>query len=234
MKTLVTLSTICLVAVQCFAQQKSVTPIKIDEFEAIRSDSQTMAAKTELFLDKLSKSPRTTHGVIIIYPQLMTTCSLLNPLKTDEETVELVSHVVAEHKGISKKRVKILKANPYLRTTTEFWFVPKGAKRPEPENREFYPNCCCPKIDIIGPAQIDITSGKISLAVQLSTDLDTDRIKYQWEASGALISSGQGTNKIEVDVSKVSMSTLKVSVRLQVRSVCNCPIFASTEIPIVK
>ena len=225
---------VSVIAIQSFSQNTTISATKIDEYNDAKSTSETIETKTQLFLDGLSRSPRTTNGVIIVYPKLISTCSFSNPWKPDRKTLEFVSHLVAEYKDISKNRVKILSGNPYLRTTAEFWFVPKGAKQPEPEKKEFDPNCCCPTIDIIGPAQIDPTSGKVSLAVQLQPDSNTDGVKYQWEASGAVISSGRGTDVIEVDVSKLRTSTLKVSVKLQVQSICNCPTFASIEIPVSK
>ena len=136
MKALVILFAICLVAIQCFAQDKFLAATKVDEYEGTKSVSPTIETKIRAFLDRLSKLPRTTNGVIIIYPEFISTCSLSHPWKSDEETVQLVAHTVAEYKDISKNRFKIIRADPYLRTTTEFWLVPKGAKQPEPEKKE--------------------------------------------------------------------------------------------------
>ena len=229
--------TLLLASFISLAAQNTVKPAeasKVDEFNDARSDYNALVEKAHAFLDKLAAQPRSVRGVVIVYPEFQVRCISFNEMwKVNDELDAFISRIVKLRTDITSDRIVIVRGHAdFQRSSAEFWMVPDGAPAPQPRVIEFDPGHCCPTVTLVGPTKTSRSTGKISFFVYLRPVSFSDGLKYEWKVTGGTIVSGQGSDEIVVDISKLISPSLTVSVSFSSREWA-CPESSSLTIPIL-
>lgn len=235
MRSLPIIALSLLIAGQCLAQSPAEA-VKVAEYNDTKSDFKALSEKTHAFLDKLAEHPRAGKGVVIVYPQLRVQCSTFKDMwSEDDEIYAFILRIVKLRTDISTDGIVVIRGNSDIRpSSAEFWIVPDGAETPQPRMIEFDPGHCCPTITLAGPSKVSRSGGKVSFFVYLRPSSFGKELSHEWKVSGGTIVSGQESDEIVVDVSKLKTSSLIVSVEFTGNPSFSCPTTASMTVSVLK
>ncbi len=196
---------ICLSFFSFASAQKNVVALKFDEFDD-SSDNQfypyeeiTLSQRIERLVKQVKKE-RGVKVYIIYY-----LARQINDGKTYKITnwATQTESEVRYKANLEDENVVTINGGYREKNTLEYWIAPKNAALPAPsptfdESDTFV----CPKISVDGDARgFDKTK---SIDFFVSTFDSKAETAFQWKVSAGEIVSGQGTNKITVDLKNVN------------------------------
>ncbi len=186
-----------------FAQEIPVA-VRIAEYDDKTEKIETFAEKTNLFLDKLSKSPQTTMGFIAVFGKDYSTYKVLS---------EKVASIISKNPNLKSRVETFIPGVRYRETDksdykSEFWLIPEGAESPY---TPFCINCLCPTISVSGTESISNETSAITFTANVSGGSQDDGT-YNWKVSAGKIIEGQGTAVIKVDAEGAKEITATVEI----------------------
>lgn len=217
------LSCLLLISLSVLAQENKWA-IKFDEFSKTRN-SGLLTDRTNRFIKQMAKEPQINKAVIIYY----------NPRKGLyglEEWVEYALGMLKRSNKIATERIVLIDGGVRETESLEFWIVPEGAELPKP-NPHFDESeaISCPEIRVAGDGFQLEKDKPLKFSVNVKGGEVTGERDFQWRVSSGKIINGQGTNRIEIDLSETDVKNITASVQVKgYAPECNNHAYSTTKV----
>lgn len=208
-------------------KQLKPQPILVDKYVDENRDLIKLDAMIDKFARRLNQEPSATRGYIIKnVPEPHSKKGAYEIANRISENINRIYHfptdrIVYEFGGISRDKC----GNFADYTIIEFWLVPEEASNPEttPEDADMFYVCECPTLSIEGEELAFAAKQPLFFTAELRGD-GGENASFKWTISDGTIVSGQGTNKITLDLSKAKHGNVTVKVEIEIGSICaSCP-----------
>jgi archaellum component FlaG (FlaF/FlaG flagellin family) len=189
-------------------------PERVDHFQASTFDEDTIKAKVFQLVRKLSEGDQRAKGLIITYMIPTATGRCRDDAVLFDQRVEIaVRDALSELPAELSNRITLRNDDMSRQFQAAFWIVPDMANEPEVQESGYHPFCAaCPTIQI---RRIPKTANNAQL---IEFEAIIDRVcsedEMKWSVSAGRIVSGQGSQKIRVDVSGESSNSITVTFNL--------------------
>jgi hypothetical protein len=218
------LATICF---PIYAQDQQAA-ILVDTFIEKNDEYSALVDKMQAFLNRFDKEPRTSRvAITFLYRFKFEGGCVDGGVVADKSSEDIVRYILKQDKTASE-RISYIPGGMSVRAEVGFWIVPDGAELPKKEDRDFNPPCCCASIQVNGKTSVPSDVKMLVFSVDLAGTSATTPPNPKWIVSAGTIISGQGTNKIVVDVRGVDAKLVTAEVKITLPNVeCNCPVTSS-------
>lgn len=203
------LSFLLLTSISGYAQGDNQA-VKFDEFSR-NGNSSPLIERGNRFARQMVKEPKTNKAVIIYY----------NPRKSlygleGKRWAESALGILVNGYEVATERIVLIEGGVRENESLEFWIVPEGAELPKP-NPHFDESeaISCPEIRVAGDGfQLD-KDKPLKFSVNIKGGEVTGEQDFKWRVSAGKIISGQGTNRIEIDLSETDVKRITASVQVK-------------------
>ena len=218
---------VLLISVSVFAQGNSQA-IKFDEFnQPSYTRSSPLTERSNRFARQIVKEPQTNKAVIIYYKPRKSLYGL-----EGKEWGEYAQGVLKNGYKIIPERIILIDGGVRETESLEFWIVPEGTELPKP-NPHFDESeaISCPEIRVAGDGFQLEKDKPLKFSVNVKGGEVTGEQDFQWKISDGKIISGQGTNRIEIDLSEADVKRITASVQVKgYAPECNNHAYSTTKV----
>ena len=202
---------------------------RVDHFQSTGFDEDAVKAKVFHLARKLSEGDQGAKGLIITYTTPTTTGRCRDDATAFDKRIEIaVRDALSELPVELSTRITLRNDDMSRQFQAAFWIVPDKANEPEVQESGYHPYCpACPAIRIHRILMTANSARMVEFEAIIDRVCNEDEMK--WSVSGGRIVSGQGSQKIRIDISDESSTSITVTFRLSPwRQECvECPNEAS-------
>jgi len=219
---------IFLAGVAVYSQVKNAA-VKFDEFSDFPSEKYSLLYdRTDRFIKRMKIEPASKKAVIVFYNQRKGKY----PLEGGKIWAERARNYMDYQINPNGDRIEVIDGGYREFATLEFWIVPKDAKMPAPtpafsKNELVY----CPEINVAGDGFRHDRNEPLKFSVALGGAESGKYFPMEWSVSAGKIVGGQGTNRIDVDLSETDAKKITAGVIVKgLPPECGCHAFQTTEV----
>jgi len=198
-------------ALQTFGQGK-LQPVKFDEFSSLpKVNSSPLIERGNRLAKQILKEPKSSKAVIIFYNQRKGTF----PLNTGEEWADYTKGILMNGYAIPLDRIVILDGGYREHATLEYWISSASGLLPKPTPTFGKSDTVvCPEINVAADGFRQDRKKPLIFSVSMKGDDPNRKPSFYWKTSAGIISKGQGTNSVAIDLATTEATRVTASVQI--------------------
>lgn len=200
---------------EAFGQQEAAAR-RVNVYSEGTLDRQELIAKTLAFVKSVEEQGANARGRVIVQTRVVKftgRCKDDKPIY-DKGVEMIVRDVLGNLPKEISERIVIQSVDLTILFNASFWLIPEGAKEPAIVESGYHPWCPeCPAVRVIGKPKVP--KGTRIIEFEVTTSQLCDEEKLEWAVSSGRIIEGQGTKKIKVDISGLSIGSVTATFNIE-------------------